>query len=97
MSIYQDIKTLGETGSWPDGIEPDWALEIAEKLRCPSTNVVVQEHGLLRVIEDLQNALSTIRDECFRRDYDVKPCFGSTYRTYLMAADALRTLEGEQP
>jgi len=55
MSEYDDIKTLKETGIWPNGVVPDWASLEAERLSCLSTHAAVIERGLIAEIERLRS------------------------------------------
>lgn len=52
--IEQDIKTLEETGSWPNYIIPAWANETAHNFHCNSSNLAVIQAGLKEIINQLK-------------------------------------------
>ena len=58
MSEYDDIKTLQNTGSWPNGAIPVWAYKLAREYITHSTDDVVLREGLLQEIRRLRQEVS---------------------------------------
>lgn len=59
--IQEQIERLEQTGRWPHGQIPGWAVDVAGRLHCSTGNVAVVEAGLREIIRQLKEENEGLR------------------------------------